>query len=981
MRIWTKRPVLAGVAFLATLTAAPGAFAQINLNAIPPNCTFSNATGTLGLQFLAVPAGAASAAIAGAIGNVNTAFLTQQGSAFVSAPANPVPDQPGGGIWTRALAGEVDLKSTSVSQGILNVPAVPGVNGTATTQCNNVVRENFAGLQVGTDISRLNWNGWNVHLGATAGNLGAKSTDNNEFYNGFDVPFLGAYLVATKGRFFADVMVREEFYNGSLLNPGFNFYNQPVGAHGYSVSASAGYNFDLGNSWFIEPSAGFIYSNTSVDSFTFGGPQQLPISGTISTNDVVSEIGRASLRVGKVIETPTVTWQPFASASVFHEFAGDVVSNFVTCNLCAFVVTPGPVFNPATFTQQTSTSRVGTYGQYSLGVAAQLVGTGFLGFARVDYREGSNIQGWTGNAGIRYQFTPDMVATSLPTKAVKAPVAVVGPTNWTGFYAGLFGGMAYGRTDVGFVNDTTGAGSRPWTFGALGGGEIGYNRQLNNNWVVGVEGDIGAANVHGGRTAGSADGLGFIPPNIFPPETFSPFFFTAQDKTNWMATATARGGYAWNRTLFYAKGGLALEDSHVSAACVFGPTGFSNPVFFNGPVCVNQAGAITPGFAAPGVIRVGWTLGFGTEFDLGRGWSAKSEYDYLSFGRTSGLASDGTTVLTSRSNISQAKVGLNYRFGASSTAATDAFAADLPVKAAALPSWVSLWQVEVGGRYFYSTGKMGITLGDPFVVGQINSQLTYANMQSNAGEGFARIDHSSGFFLKGFLGAGNIFGGKLHDEDFPPGVPVYSNTVSTISDSRLWYGTVDLGWNPWQTPNSKIGFFVGYNHFYEQANAFGCSQIGAFGICLPGDVAPGTLVITQTENWDGVRLGVNGVFALIPRLNLTVDAAVLPYVSMTGIDNHWLRPDINPLPQAGHGWGYQLEGILAYDVTQNFSVGVGGRYWYATTTSGTTQFPSGFCGGLCVELPPSPTKFTTERYGGFLQASYKFGDAPVVAKY
>src|SRR5713101_8962603 len=60
-------------------------------------------------------------------------------------------------------------------------------------------------------------------------------------------------------------------------------------------------------------------------------------------------------------------------------------------------------------------------------------------------------------------------------------------------------------------------------------------------------------------------------------------------------------------------------------------------------------------------------------------------------------------------------------------------------------------------------------------------------------------------------------------------------------------------------------------------------------------------------------------------------------VKLSGFDNHWLRPDINPLPQSGNGWGYQLEGIVSYDVTQNFSVG--GRYWYAKTTSGTTQFP------------------------------------------
>jgi hypothetical protein len=55
---------------------------------------------------------------------------------------------------------------------------------------------------------------------------------------------------------------------------------------------------------------------------------------------------------------------------------------------------------------------------------------------------------------------------------------------------------------------------------------------------LGLEGDIGTANVHGARTDGAA-------------------LFVVQDKTNWMATATARAGYAWGRTLHYVKGGAA----------------------------------------------------------------------------------------------------------------------------------------------------------------------------------------------------------------------------------------------------------------------------------------------------------------------------------------------------------------------------------------------------------------------------------------
>jgi opacity protein-like surface antigen len=71
---------------------------------------------------------------------------------------------------------------------------------------------------------------------------------------------------------------------------------------------------------------------------------------------------------------------------------------------------------------------------------------------------------------------------------------------------------------------------------------------------------------------------------------------------------------------------------------------------------------VTNGFSTPSYTRVGWTIGFGTEFDLGKNWSAKAEYDFLSFGRHTALASDGTTFLTDRSDISQVKLGVNYRF-------------------------------------------------------------------------------------------------------------------------------------------------------------------------------------------------------------------------------------------------------------------------------------------------------------------------------
>jgi opacity protein-like surface antigen len=648
-------------AIVALALSSSGAFAQAPAAVVVPNCNTTQ-TGPFiitNIGQLGVPAGGAGAAIANAIGSVNSVFLTQQGSAFVSAPPNPVPDQPGGGVWGRALGGTVDVKSTSVSNG---TATGAGIADNARTVCNNSVRDNFAGAQIGTDIARLNWNGWNVHVGTTAGYLGSKESDNNGFSNTLQVPFFGAYLVATNGRFFADLMVRRDYYNINLNNAAFSFFNQPVGARGFSISGSAGYNFDLGNSWFVEPSGGFIYSRTSVDSFVSPGAPSLSIQGLVSTNDVESQLGRLSVRVGRTIQTPNVIWQPFFTASVFHEFAGDVVNNYTTLPNAMFVGAPGV---NTTYIQQTSTSRVGTFGQYSLGVAGQIVNTGWLGFARVDYRNGENLNGWIGNAGVRYQFTPEMIAAAFPVKA-KAPLRpLVAPTNWTGFYIGGFGGAAGGRTDIGFVGDPA-SGNRPWVAGGLGGIDLGYNYQFSNNWVVGIEGDVAAANVRGGRPAGTADGLD--PATGLNTGAFTPAFFTVQDKTNWMATVTGRVGYSWNRTLFYAKGGVAFEDSSTSVDCIFGPTG-QLPLQANGvPLpgqfrsCINQAGVVTAGYSTPSYTRVGWTIGFGTEFDLGKNWSAKAEYNYLSFGRRTSRASDATSFLTDQADISEVKVGVNYRF-------------------------------------------------------------------------------------------------------------------------------------------------------------------------------------------------------------------------------------------------------------------------------------------------------------------------------
>jgi hypothetical protein len=89
--------------------------------------------------------------------------------------------------------------------------------------------------------------------------------------------------------------------------------------------------------------------------------------------------GRAGLRAGTTANYGNVLYQPFFAVSI-----------------CA---TPP-------FSAGINAGNIGTYDQYSFGINGQLANTGWLGFGRVDYRNGDHIEGWSGTVASAYQYTP-----------------------------------------------------------------------------------------------------------------------------------------------------------------------------------------------------------------------------------------------------------------------------------------------------------------------------------------------------------------------------------------------------------------------------------------------------------------------------------------------------------------------------------------------------------------------------------------------
>jgi len=638
-----RASTLGGAALIAALSSPSGAQAQCTDNF---NYAAGNVPGVGQISPLSVglPLGTGSSlsALISTINTVNTAFLTTT-SSFVSAPGGPRPDQQGGGAWSRIIAGTVDTDNTSTGT-LFAAPGFPAATGTQT--CHTTTRQDYWGTQVGRDISILNsgGSGLNWHVGATAGYFEVKSKDitpggsftnpvnfpgitfttpAGSFTADTEVPFAGIYTAITMGGFFFDAQARWDYYQNSLSDTNNGLLGQRLNAHGFSVTGNAGYQVRLPSNWFIEPSAGVVWSQVKIDPLLVPGLQQIGgipgvgyARGAVVVDDVESLLGRATLRIGTNLTAGGVAWQPFATASVFHEFQGDVTATSVA------------LFNGTGFDgfalQLKSTGGVGTYGQFAVGTAFQVLNTNWLGYGRVDYRTGENVEGISVNAGLRYQFAPSQAERA---GLKDAPLARGGrPYNWAGLYAGGFSGVAWGKEE--WSSAASPLTVAPEFAGYLIGGQAGYNIQ-SGRWVYGIEADLGASNAKGGRAC---------PFN---------FFFTCEAELGWLGSLTGRVGYTWERALFYAKGGLAIGE--VTAA------GFPNP----GPAAVLPI-VVTSGTDT----QTGWTIGGGMEFALTDKWSAKAEYMYYDLGSATHVLDNtpaGTVDVDTHG--STVRIGVNYHFG------------------------------------------------------------------------------------------------------------------------------------------------------------------------------------------------------------------------------------------------------------------------------------------------------------------------------
>jgi opacity protein-like surface antigen len=544
------------------------------------------------------------------------------------------------------------------------------------------------------------------------------------------------------------------------------------------------------------------------------------------------------------------------------------------------------------------------------------------------------------------------------------PINGTTPFNWTGAYVGLTAGAAWGSSHESTVTNAGGylnaaqaaavnsAADQTTKLGGFTAGiEGGYNWQLGH-FLVGVEADLQSVHLNG-RNDGSA-----IP---YPGAPGVQFVATSYSNTDWLFTARPRAGYvADNNWLFYITGGLAL-------------TQLKDDFLFTDSNGVLESGQINK-------LKTGYALGGGVEAPLTNRLTFKVDYLHIAFGDTAGAVTSNnlaagfpgqTFAHTGSLTADMVRAGLNYKFGGTDPSMNASAA--MPLKAPVLVA--SNWEVEAGARVWFSSGRIGAPqplVDTPPTPPILASRLIYSGLDATSGETFARVDHSSGFFVKGILGAGGGSSGSINDEDFPA-AGAYSNTLSSAS-AHIAYGTIDLGYTFLRSPGAKVGAFVGYNYYEEDVNTYGCAQLAGALTCTPGAFSPNFQGLSQDDHYNSLRVGLSSQFMLTNRLKLTTDVAYLPWVNFTGQDNHNARELLLP-ESASTGNGVMLEAILGYNVTEAWNVGVGGRYWAYNMRTGTTTF--NFLGAP----PPivETGRYNSERYGMFVQSSYKWGGATSAA--
>ncbi|MEJ5081067.1 outer membrane protein [Ochrobactrum sp. MYb379] len=203
------------------------------------------------------------------------------------------------------------------------------------------------------------------------------------------------------------------------------------------------------------------------------------------------------------------------------------------------------------------------------------------------------------------------------------PVAVVMPApvfSWNGGYLGGQIGYGWGKSTY---SDVDGFGGRLKPDGFLGGLYAGYNFDVGNSIVLGVDGDVTYNNLKKRFSETDEDGD----------------FDSVETKLRWSGAVRARAGVAVDRFLPYIAGGVA-----------FGSIKNSGTSIVDG---------VEEGFSTSKT-HTGWTAGAGVDYAATDNVILRLEYRYTDYGHKN-FEIDGENT-RNKFKANEVRLGVAYKF-------------------------------------------------------------------------------------------------------------------------------------------------------------------------------------------------------------------------------------------------------------------------------------------------------------------------------
>ncbi len=276
--------------------------------------------------------GAVPAAIS-ATQSIISSVVNRPSAALVTPLLAPGDDPCAIGTWARGIGGSAMATYGSSAQS--------GASSEAEVDLS------YRGLQLGIDRSCRGVGGgaWDLAYGITMGINGGSSTTPVSF-NGittsninsaFDQTYGGIYLSAARGRLFGDLGLRMDNTRFDLDEDltmaagGIGLEDQEFDSQGSTLQGSLSYSVTLNEARRLNltPSAGFSFSNISVDDVSIGQDPTLTSDDlTLEVRDIEQRLGfvGATLSQQMILPGGNSAATYFVTGTYYNEFAGDVTS-------------------------------------------------------------------------------------------------------------------------------------------------------------------------------------------------------------------------------------------------------------------------------------------------------------------------------------------------------------------------------------------------------------------------------------------------------------------------------------------------------------------------------------------------------------------------------------------------------------------------------------------------------------------------------